>query len=340
MPTVPSDQEFRTYNQGVIDEFRVNHGTVSQSPFPVLLLTTGARTGRRTTVPLGFGVDDAGRVFVVGSKAGAHRHPAWFHNLRASPAVTVELGDRSYEARAVVATGEERVRLYRMVSDGTSAYELNSARVFPVVVLDGVPAPRLTVPRILLDAAGQCRVGQGNHVGVRETELAAALYRSAHLVGHFTLRSGRTATEYFDKYRFTGDPVLLRAVADLAATRLPPGTEVLAGLELGGVPVATAIGLVGGLPIAFVRKQAKTYGTRRLAEGADVDGRRVLVVEDVVTTGGQVRASTAELRQRGAIVEDVLCVVDRGEGGVAVLAADGLRLTALFTADDLRSARA
>src|SRR3954465_11096285 len=92
VPAVPSDEEFLAYNQGVIDEFRAHHGAVSQPPFPVLLLTTtGARTGRRTTVPLGYAVDD-GRVFVVASKAGAPQHPAWFHNLRANPSVTVELG--------------------------------------------------------------------------------------------------------------------------------------------------------------------------------------------------------------------------------------------------------
>jgi deazaflavin-dependent oxidoreductase (nitroreductase family) len=142
MPTVPSDEEFRTYNQGVISEFRANHGTVSHPPFPILLLTTtGARTGRQTTVPLGFAVDDEDRVFVIASKAGAPKHPAWFHNLRANPTVTVELGDGSYQARAVVTTGEERDRLYRMVSDGTSPYEQNTDRTFPVIVLDGVPAP-------------------------------------------------------------------------------------------------------------------------------------------------------------------------------------------------------
>ena len=142
MVTVPTDDEFRTYNEGVISEFRANHGTVSRPPFPILLLTTiGAHTGRRTTVPLGFAVDDQGRVFVVGSKAGAPRHPAWFHNLRADPAVTVELGDGSYQARAVVTAGEERDRLYRRVSDGTSAYEQNTDRIFPVIILEGVPAP-------------------------------------------------------------------------------------------------------------------------------------------------------------------------------------------------------
>jgi deazaflavin-dependent oxidoreductase (nitroreductase family) len=142
VPTVPSDEEFLAYNQGVINEFRANHGVVSQPPFPILLLTTiGARTGRPATVPLGFAVDDNGRVFVMASKAGAPRHPAWFHNLRTNPSVTVELGDRSFQARAVVTAGEERDRLYGMVSDGASEYEKNTDRVFPVIVLEGVPAP-------------------------------------------------------------------------------------------------------------------------------------------------------------------------------------------------------
>jgi deazaflavin-dependent oxidoreductase (nitroreductase family) len=142
MPAVPSDDEFLTYNRGVIDEFRANRGVVSQPPFPVLLLTTtGVRTGRRTTVPLGFAVDDDGRVFVVASKAGAPRHPAWFHNLRGNPSVTVELGEGSFPAQAVVTTGEERDRLYRRVAGEGNEYEKNTDRVFPVVVLDGVPAP-------------------------------------------------------------------------------------------------------------------------------------------------------------------------------------------------------
>jgi orotate phosphoribosyltransferase len=175
---------------------------------------------------------------------------------------------------------------------------------------------------------------------VDRSELAAAIYATSHLVGTFQLRSGRTASEYFDKYRFESDPIVLRAVAEHAADHIPPDTEVLAGLELGGVPVATALALVSGLPVVFVRKAAKPYGTRRLAEGADVAGRRVLVVEDVITSGGQVVASAADLRERGAVIDEALCVVDRGEGGAENLAKHGLRLRALFTADELRAAAA
>jgi deazaflavin-dependent oxidoreductase (nitroreductase family) len=140
--TVPSDEEFLAYNQGVISEFRANHGVVSQPPFPILLLTTtGARTGRSTTVPLAFAVDDSGRVFVMASKGGAPRHPAWYNNVQANPSVTVELGDQSFHARAVVTAGEERDRLYGLISAGAAEYEKNTDRVFPVVVLEGVPAP-------------------------------------------------------------------------------------------------------------------------------------------------------------------------------------------------------
>ncbi|MFD0580290.1 nitroreductase/quinone reductase family protein [Dactylosporangium darangshiense] len=84
MPT-PSNEEFIAYNKGIIEELRTNGGTVARPDFPILLLTTtGARTGRPHTVPLGFGVD-GDRVFVVASKAGAPTHPDWFHNLRATP---------------------------------------------------------------------------------------------------------------------------------------------------------------------------------------------------------------------------------------------------------------
>ena len=170
------------------------------------------------------------------------------------------------------------------------------------------------------------------------SELAAAIYRTSLRIGTFQLRSGRTATEYFDKYRFESDPVLLRAVAEQAADHIPPDTEMLAGLELGGVPVATALALESGLPVVFVRKAAKAYGTGRLAEGADVAGRRVLVVEDVITSGGQVASSTADLRELGAVIDEALCIVDREEGGAQNLAKHGLKLSALFTADELRAA--
>lgn len=151
------------------------------------------------------------------------------------------------------------------------------------------------------------------------------------LEGDFTLRSGRRATTYFDKYRFEADPRLLDALTGEMAALVPPGTEVLAGLEMGGIPVAVALARHTGLPCAFVRKQAKPYGTARLAEGTDLAGRRVLVVEDVVTSGGQIALSTADLRALGAHITHAVCVIDREEGGSAALANDGITLGSLLT---------
>ncbi|MEY9877882.1 orotate phosphoribosyltransferase [Streptacidiphilus sp. MAP12-33] len=170
------------------------------------------------------------------------------------------------------------------------------------------------------------------------SDLARRIHAVSHLTGRFTLRSGRTATEYFDKYRFEADPVLLDEIARRMAPLVPDGTEVLAGLEMGGIPVVTALGRHTGLPCAFVRKEAKAYGTCRLAEGAEVAGRRVLVVEDVVTSGGQIVLSTADLRGLGATVREALCVIDREQGGAEALAEAGIRLLSLLTADDLRTA--
>ncbi|MFK4798779.1 hypothetical protein ACI3K5_08815 [Streptomyces sp. MPA0124] len=93
-------------------------------------------------------------------------------------------------------------------------------------------------------------------------------------------------------------------------------------------------------PGAVVRKQAKPYGTCRLAEGADIKGRRVPVVEDVVTSGGQIVLSTVDLRGLGAVVHEALCVIDREQGGAGALAAEGIALLSLLTAADLRAAAA
>ncbi|MEV8376549.1 orotate phosphoribosyltransferase [Kribbella sp. NPDC056861] len=173
--------------------------------------------------------------------------------------------------------------------------------------------------------------------GVRKAELGKRIYQASHLTGEFVLRSGIMATEYFDKYRFEADPVLLDAIAQAMVPLVPAGTEVLAGLEMGGIPVVTALGRHTGLPCAFVRKEAKTYGTCRLAEGAEIAGRRVLVVEDVVTKGGQIVLSSKELRALGAEISQALCVIDRQQGGAEALAEVGLELISLMTAAELLS---
>ena len=146
------------------------------------------------------------------------------------------------------------------------------------------------------------------------SDLARAIYAASHLTGRFTLRSGAVSDQYFDKYRFESDPPLLAAIAEALAALVPDGTEGLAGLELGGVPLAVQLSQVTGLPALFVRKEAKTYGTCQLAEGGSVDGRHLTVVEHA------------------------LYVIDRESGGAEALAAIGVKAHPLFTMSELEAA--
>jgi orotate phosphoribosyltransferase len=151
------------------------------------------------------------------------------------------------------------------------------------------------------------------------------------LEGNFLLRSGRQATHYFDKYRFEAQPSLLKPIAEHLKKLIPEDTEVLAGLEMGGIPIATALSLATGIPAVFVRKKAKEYGTCRVAEGLEsLKGLKVCVIEDVITTGGQVILSAEDLRREGALVKNVLCVILRDRSSVEKLARSGLELQTLF----------
>jgi orotate phosphoribosyltransferase len=169
-------------------------------------------------------------------------------------------------------------------------------------------------------------------------DLARRVHAASHLTGTFLLRSGATSNEYFDKYRFESDPRLLRELAEAMTGLLPQEADGLAGLELGGVPLATVLSQLTGLPAGFVRKQAKPYGTRRLAEGLEVAGRRLVVVEDVVTSGGAVVDACRALRDEGAEVAVAICVIDREAGGPANLAEVGVELRPLFTMTQLARA--
>ncbi len=166
-------------------------------------------------------------------------------------------------------------------------------------------------------------------------ELAKKIFDVAHLTGEFKLRSGQTSNEYFDKYRFEAQPLILKEIAKHLAPLIPAGTEILAGLEMGGIPIATALSLETGLPVVFVRKEAKEYGTCQFAEGLDIKDKRVCIIEDVVTTGGQVALSTADLRSLNAKIEHVLCVIHRGPVfPEPKLTEVGLTLTPLFKKSD------
>ncbi|MGR4883272.1 nitroreductase/quinone reductase family protein [Streptomyces sp. LARHCF249] len=155
-----------SFNQAVIEEFRANAGRVG-GPFEgselILLTTTGARSGKPHTVPLGFVQDGSGELLVVGSAAGADRHPAWYHNLLARPLVEVETGTEEYEAVAVPAEGARRDELFARVvgeAPGYGEYQERTGRVIPVVALQRtheVPAAEGGVAGKLLEVHGWLR---------------------------------------------------------------------------------------------------------------------------------------------------------------------------------------
>jgi orotate phosphoribosyltransferase len=169
-------------------------------------------------------------------------------------------------------------------------------------------------------------------------DLAREINRVSRLEGSFVLRSGQHASHYFDKYRFEADPALLRRIARRMLGLLPQDTEILAGLELGGVPIATAMSLESGIPAVFVRKQAKTYGTCRAVEGSDVRGRKTTIIEDIITTGGAVADSATLLRAEGAEIICVVCAIWRGQGEPRIGAAPDIRVIPALTDSDLAAA--
>lgn len=133
-----SDRE--DWNAKVIEEFRANHGKVGGvfEGAPIVLLThTGAKSGTVRTTPLMY-LPDGDRVAIFASKGGAPSDPDWYRNVAANPVVTVEVGDETYEARAIVATGEERDDLFARQSAAYpqfAEYQKNTQRLIPVVVL-------------------------------------------------------------------------------------------------------------------------------------------------------------------------------------------------------------
>ena len=169
---------------------------------------------------------------------------------------------------------------------------------------------------------------------MQTASLAAEINAIARLKGTFRLRSGTTSDEYFDKYRFESEPALLMRVAQAMVRLIPAGTQVLAGLELGGVPLATAMALQCGLPAVFVRKAAKDYGTCRAIEGRDVRGLSVAIVEDVISTGGAVVQGAQMLREAGATLTGVVCAIWR-PASPPKLAALNVPILPVLTSKDL-----
>lgn len=161
--------------------------------------------------------------------------------------------------------------------------------------------------------------------------LVARIRDAARRCGAFQLPDGQVIGEYFDQYMLAADPALLRDVAAEMDRLVLPGTDVLVGIELGGIPLAVALSAVSSLPAAFLRRETKPYGTFRQVEGCPVQDRRVGLVDDVVRYGNQALGAAAVLRGIGADVTTLLCVLDRGLDGAARLGRAQIALRPLLT---------
>ncbi len=167
------------------------------------------------------------------------------------------------------------------------------------------------------------------------TELARRIREAAYLEGDFTLRSGRKSKYYLDKYLFETEPEILRELGRLFASYVRHDTTLIAGAELGGVPLAAATSLECGKPFVIIRNLKKDYGTSKPFEGKLVSTDRVLLVEDVATTGGQVLEAAKLIAGPGAQVQAIVAVVDRCEGARENIEHAGFEFHAIFTIRDL-----
>jgi len=171
-----------------------------------------------------------------------------------------------------------------------------------------------------------------------DAALLAAMREHAYLEGDFLLRSGKRSSYYLDKFRFETRPELLEALgARLAATiaEIEPDAQRIACPVVGAVTLAAAASLASRLPFLIVRDEAKEYGTANRIEGAFEPGERVVLVEDVVTSGGAAADAVRAVRQAALECRTAICVIEREEGGVDSLARLGVRLHPLFRAADV-----
>lgn len=166
-------------------------------------------------------------------------------------------------------------------------------------------------------------------------ELAKRIADVALLRGEFTLRSGRKSTYYLDKYLFETQPDILAELGRMFAARVAPGVDRLAGPELGAISLAAAASMASGKPFVIVRNQKKGYGSGKTIEGTLKPGERVMVIEDVLTTGGQVLEAVKSLEAAGAKVDGIVGVLDRLEGARQNIESAGYKFDALFTTTDL-----
>lgn len=174
---------------------------------------------------------------------------------------------------------------------------------------------------------------------VTSIDLIRRVKSAAYLEGEFVTRAGKKTNYYIDKYLFSTDPSILEPLAIALAKLLPDAAtyDRIAAPELGAVALAAAVSLVAKKPFVIVRKGDKGYGTNKLMEGLVSAGEKVVVLEDVITTGGAVLKACDVLKANKIEIVKLIGVINREEGGIENIQAAGYAVDALITTTDLRA---
>ncbi len=166
-------------------------------------------------------------------------------------------------------------------------------------------------------------------------QLLKRIKETAYLEGDFTLRSGKKSKYYLDKYLFETCPDILSTLAMELAKFVTEDVTLIAGAELGGVALAAVTAIASDRNWVIIRNSKKGYGTSKMVEGVLTAGDVVLLVEDIATTGGQVLEAARIIKEAGATVKRIVCVIDREEGAVENITGAGYDFHSIMTKDDL-----
>ncbi|MBG90217.1 MAG: orotate phosphoribosyltransferase [Actinobacteria bacterium] len=168
--------------------------------------------------------------------------------------------------------------------------------------------------------------------------LAQDIKSAAFLTGDFTTRAGKKTSYYIDKYKFTTRPEIMGPLAKAIQDHLPDlAFDRIAAPELGAVPIAAVLSVQIERPFVIVRKASKGYGTENLIEGSYKKGDKMVLVEDVLTTGGAAMAAAEVLEANGVEVLKIIGVVNREEGAHEAIQNRGWAVSSILTASELKA---